>query len=206
MKREILKRYSDEHKLSLLIRHADKDEIPKGSFGNDVLLNKKGKQNAQSFGNKLSERKINSILTSPIGRCVQTAEFIKKGCGSSSIEIIETEKLGNPGLHIIDKKEVGVFFHKHERPRDAIDEMYGKFIQGKKVPGIPSANELNHRVTTFIEENTTQTGITIFITHDMLIAFCRYSLDKTNHTKDWGMNFLSGLIFKNGIYEGIYEG
>jgi hypothetical protein len=31
--------------------------IPEGSFGNEVLLNEKGKQNAKCFGESLSERK-----------------------------------------------------------------------------------------------------------------------------------------------------
>ena len=39
-------------KISLLLRHADRDDIPQGSFGNEVLLNEKGKQNARSFGEK----------------------------------------------------------------------------------------------------------------------------------------------------------
>ena len=80
----------ENEKISLLLRHADRDDIPQGSFGNEILLNEKGKQNAQRFGEILSERKINRIFTSPVGRCVQTAEYITKGYGNS-IEIIETK-------------------------------------------------------------------------------------------------------------------
>ncbi len=96
-------------KISLLIRHSDRDDIPQGSFGNEILLNEKGRQNAQSFGENLSGRKINRIFTSPVGRCIQTAEFITKGYGSS-VEIIETTALGAPGLHITDEKIAGDFF------------------------------------------------------------------------------------------------
>jgi phosphohistidine phosphatase SixA len=99
----------ENEKISLLLRHADRDDIPQGSFGNEILLNEKGKQNAQSFGEILSERKINRIFTSPVGRCVQTAEYITKGYGNS-IEIIETTSLGAPGLHISDEKIAGNFF------------------------------------------------------------------------------------------------
>ena len=66
-------------KIALLLRHADREDIPQGSFGNEILLNEKGKQNAQSFGEKLAEIKVNRIFTSPVGRCVQTAEYITKG-------------------------------------------------------------------------------------------------------------------------------
>ena len=178
-------------KISLLLRHADRDDIPKGSFGNEILLNEKGKQNAQSFGVKLAERKINRIYTSPIGRCVQTAEFITKGYGSL-IEIIETTSLGAPGLHISDEKIAGEFFLQH-----GFDDMYKRFMQGEKIPGIPNINELNNRITNFINENSTENGTTIFITHDMLIAFYHFSINKKVYTKDNWIQYLTGLTFRN---------
>ncbi|GHU68639.1 hypothetical protein FACS189413_06020 [Bacteroidia bacterium] len=64
------------------------------------MLNEAGKANALKFGEALSDLKINKIMTSPIGRCVQTAKFIAKGYGQA-IDIIETKALGAPGLHIM---------------------------------------------------------------------------------------------------------
>lgn len=183
-------------KISLLLRHADRDEIPQGSFGNEILLNEKGKQNAQSLGAKLSDSKINRIFTSPVERCVQTAELLTKGYGKT-IEILETTALGAPGLHIKDEKIAGQFYLQY-----GFDEMYKQFTQGKEIPGIPNLNELNNRVTKFITENTTTNGTTIFITHDMLIAFYHFSVNKKVYTKENWINYLTGLTFINGeIYE-----
>ncbi|MDD3804346.1 MAG: phosphoglycerate mutase family protein [bacterium] len=179
-------------KISLLLRHADRDDIPQGSFGKEILLNEKGKQNAQSFGEQLAERKINRIFTSPVGRCVQTAEYVTKGYGRS-IEIIETTALGAPGLHIKDDKIAGEFYLQH-----GFDEMYKRFMAGKEIPGIPNIKELNIRVTKFINENSTQNGTTIFITHDMLIAFYHFSINKKVYTKDNWINYMTGLTFING--------
>lgn len=184
-----------KEKISLLLRHADRDDIPKGSFGNEILLNEKGKQNAQTFGMSLSERKINRIFTSPVGRCVQTAEFIVKGYGNS-IDIIETTALGAPGLHITDEKIAGEFYLQY-----GFDEMYRQFMQGEKIPGILNSNELKYRITTFIKENSNDNGTTIFITHDILIAFYHYSINKKVYTKDNWINFLTGLTLKDGTYE-----
>jgi len=178
-------------KISLLLRHADRDDIPQGSFGNQILLNEKGKQNARSFGEKLAKRKINRIFTSPIGRCVQTAEFMTKGYGRS-IEIIETTALGAPGLHIKDEIIAGEFLLQH-----GFDETYKRFMQNENIPGIPNINELNNRITSFINENSTENGTTIFITHDMLIAFFHYSLNRKVYTKDNWINYLTGLTFRN---------
>jgi broad specificity phosphatase PhoE len=178
-------------KISLLLRHADREDIPQGSFGNEILLNEKGKENAKRFGESFFKRKINRIFTSPIGRCVQTAEYITKGYGSS-IEIIETTSLGAPGLHISDEKLAGDFFLQY-----GFDEMYKRFTQGESIPGIPNINELNIRMKNFINENSTTNGTTIFITHDMLIAFYHFSITKKVYTKDNWINYLTGLTFRN---------
>ena len=195
MKQEILNHYSDEHRLSLLIRHGDRDAIPEGSFGNEVLLNEKGKQNAKSFGESLSERKLNKIFTSPVGRCIQTAEFITKGYGNP-VEIIETTALGAPGLHIADEKIAGEYYLKHGGLK-----MYDHFIQGVEIPGVPKIEELRNSLTNFISENTNDNGLTLFISHDMLIAFYHYSINKTIYTKENWVKYLSGLTLKNGRYE-----
>ena len=182
-------------KISLLLRHADRDDIPQGSFGNEILLNEKGKQNAQIFGEKFAQRKINRIFTSPVGRCIQTAEYMTKGYGRS-IEIIETTALGAPGLHIKDEKIAGDFFLQH-----GFDEMYNRFMQGKEIPGVCSIEEMKSSMTKFITDNTENKGITLFISHDMIIAMYHYCLNKTVYTKENWINFLTGITFKNGIYE-----
>jgi len=195
MKKEIFKHYNEANKLSLLIRHGDRDSIPNGSFGNEVLLNEKGKQNSIEFGKGLIDLKVNKILTSPVSRCIQTAEHIVKGYGKN-IDIIETTALGAPGLHINDEKIAGEFFLKY-----GFDEMYRRFLNGESIPGIPSANEINQSINNFIDTNTDSNGITIFVSHDMLIAFYHYSIDKTIYTKENWVNYLSGLILKNGKHE-----
>jgi broad specificity phosphatase PhoE len=183
-------------KISLLLRHADRDDIPQGSFGNEVLLNEKGKQNAQRFGEQLIEKKINRIFTSPVGRCVQTAEFITKGYGSS-IEIIETTALGAPGLHIKDEKIAGEFYLQY-----GFDKMYKRFMKDEEIPGMANIDELNYRITNFIKENSSENGTTVFITHDMLIAFYHFSINKKVYSKDNWINYMTGLTFINGqIYE-----
>ena len=184
-----------QDKISLLLRHSDREDIPKGSFGNEILLNEKGIQNAIRFGESLAEQKINRIFTSPVERCVQTAEYITKGYGSS-LEIIETVALGAPGLHISDEKIAGEFFLEY-----GFDEMYHRFMQGKEIPGIPSANELYHRITNFLRENTTQKGKTLFITHDMLIVFYHFSINRKVYTKDNWVNYMTGLTFTNGTID-----
>ncbi|WP_298393689.1 histidine phosphatase family protein [Flavobacterium sp.] len=183
------------NKTALLIRHGDRDAIPAGSFGNEVLLNEKGKQNAQSFGEKLKTSKITKIYTSPVERCVQTAEYIAKGYGKA-VNIIQTTALGAPGLHINDEKTAGAFYLQQ-----GFDVMYESFINGVMVPGVATPERLNQDLTDFINNNSEEKETTIFITHDMLIAFYHFSINKTVYTKENWVNYLSGITFNNGINE-----
>ena len=195
MIKETIKRYSKNDRISLLIRHGDREKIPEGSFGNEVLLNEKGKHNAISFGKDLMQFKLNKILTSPIERCVQTAEHIMMGYGNR-IEIIETTALGAPGLHINDEKAAGKFMIEY-----GVNEMYKRFIQGMEIPGVPTISRLNNLITSYIVDKTSENGITVFVTHDLLIAFYHYSINKTVYTKDNWVKYLMGLTLTNGKHE-----
>ena len=92
---EEIKKHPTHSKLALLLRHGDREQIPQGEFGNEILLNVKGKQKSLAFGEALREFPIKRILTSPIPRCVQTAELISEGFGGG-LEIISTKCLGDP--------------------------------------------------------------------------------------------------------------
>ncbi len=195
MIQEIKKAYIENNKLSLLIRHGDRDKILKGTFGDNVLLNDIGINNSIEFGKSLSQMKINRILTSPIGRCVQTAEYIKTGY-NRDVEIVETLALGAPGLHISDAKLAGEYYLKF-----GIDKIYKMFLEGVKIPGVPTDNEFNRLMSDFLITNTYDNGITIFVTHDILIALYHYCISKTIYTKENWVKYLSGIILKDGKYE-----
>lgn len=185
-----LKKYNQNAKIALIIRHADRELIPDGEIGNDILINEKGVKNSIELGKLLKQYKINKIFTSPIDRCVQTSEFITNGYGKN-IQIIKSNSLGDPGLHVSDEKEAGDFYLKY-----GFDEMYKRYKQNKKIPGVPKPAELKELMTDFIKTNTQQKGITIFVTHDSVIAFYDFALNDNIYTKDNWINYLSGMILE----------
>ncbi len=63
---ENLLSYKNPNGLAIIIRHADRDKIPTGTFGNDVLLNEKGISNSLLLGEKLSNLPLAKIYTSPV--------------------------------------------------------------------------------------------------------------------------------------------
>lgn len=80
-------------------------------------------------------------------------------------------------------------------------ETYNQFVQEKDIPGLTEMKEFNVLMSNFLRENTRETGLTIFVTHDMLIAFLHYSINKTIYNKGNWVKYLSGLLLKNGKYE-----
>jgi hypothetical protein len=195
MIQEINNNYSNDSKISLLIRHGDREKIPNGSFGNEVLLNEKGKVNSIKFGESIALLSVNKILTSPIARCVQTAEHIAKGYGSK-IEIIQTTALGAPGLHIVDEDIAGKYFLKH-----GFIKILDNFIKGIPSPGLRNKIDYNKVMSDFINEQTDNKGLTIYVTHDSLIALYHYCYNKTIYTTNNWVQYLGGLIINKNSNE-----
>lgn len=187
---ENLLSYKNPNGLAMIIRHADRDKIPAGSFGNDILLNNKGISNSLMLGEKLSKFPIAKIYTSPVRRCVQTAEFITKG-KNTPVEIIETSKLGDPGLHITDDNLAGTHFLQV-----GFHEIYRLFMNGKPVPGIAEPHKFKTEMDEFIKTHTHQNGITIFITHDSLVAMYDFCLSGRKYTPENWVEYLSGIIIQ----------
>ena len=77
-------------------------------------------------------------------------------------------------------------------------EMYKHFTQGKEIPGVCKVEEMNVSMTSFLIEKTQDNGVTLFISHDMIIAMYHYCLNKTIYTKENWINYLSGITLKNG--------
>jgi len=186
-------------KVSLLIRHSDRHDIAPNTSGNDALLTEQGKRNALEFGKKLSDYKINTIITTHIQRCIQTAEYIAEGYGKPlGIEPSKTFA----GLHINDWETA----KKYLKKPNGYEDWYRNVINDKSFPGICEASEYSEIMTGFITSQTKEKGLTIFISHDFVIAYYHYALNKTTYTmfSDW-VNYLSGLILIDGQYIGPFK-
>ena len=109
--RDSLALASDDRPWSLLIRHATRPDIPLGSFGNELAITKEGRREATGMGQVLSDR-LRRFETSPVLRCVQTAEAICLGAGVPGPPAT-TRVLGDPGVWIADGDAVGDAFVEH---------------------------------------------------------------------------------------------
>lgn len=178
-------------RIAVLLRHGERGEIPTGSFGTEVLLSLNGIKEAISFGKKIADLKIAHIFCSPIGRCVQTAKFIKEGLTEKQqdIQITQEAQLGTPGFHIANADIAGKAYLDY-----GCSGVFEHFSQGEEIPGIASVESLKTNAMQWINNKTTQNGITLFVTHDALIAHFAYANKIHNYSKENWIQFLDGII------------
>ncbi|MBR3070611.1 histidine phosphatase family protein [Fibrobacter sp.] len=181
----------DFKRIAVLLRHSERGEIPAGSFGTEVMLSENGIKEAISFGEKIADLKITHIFCSPIDRCVQTAQFIKEGLTGKqqNIQITQETQLGTPGFHIANADIAGKAYLDY-----GCSGVFEHFSQGEKIPGIASVESLKTDAMQWIKDKTSQNGITLFVTHDALIAHFAYANKIHTYTKENWIQFLDGII------------
>lgn len=63
---------------AVVMRHAERGKFARGHHGNDILLTPQGERDAFEMG-ALMEGRVSRLLHSPVPRCLQTAENLRKG-------------------------------------------------------------------------------------------------------------------------------
>ena len=83
---------SSDERVFLLVRHGERNHITPNDpdFGAHVGLTERGREQALSLGKCIPAEGDICFYSSPVGRCVETAEFIGKGRG---VENPHIEKL-----------------------------------------------------------------------------------------------------------------
>lgn len=85
----------------MILRHAERPAIPDGEGGAELALTEAGRRAAYALGQGLGERP-SAIRTSPVRRCVETAEEIARGADFDVAAITYSSVLGDPGVFVED--------------------------------------------------------------------------------------------------------
>ena len=151
---------------ALVIRHAEREDIPPGTFGNDVPLTERGWQAAYRLGKGLSHQPAGIVRTSPLPRCVQTAQAIISGSGWTADAIPDT-LLGDPGPFVVDAELAGRLILDI-----GIPAVVAQQLSATDPPdGIRSASEGVRLVLDSVADALrTQHGTSVFVTHDAVLA------------------------------------
>lgn len=151
--------------VAVLLRHAERPEIPAGSPGTEIGLTEAGEAAARQLGIALGERR-RSITTSPVGRCRTTAELLCEGA-QQPLELAEDPLLGAPGAFVADQDiawqswqrlgNEGVIAHLMASSEP---------LPGMHPPGL-AARKLLELLSTALGH---EPGVHLFVTHDAVLA------------------------------------
>ena len=107
---EQLSRIPAQADVAVISRHAEREDIPPGTFGVDVPLTACGVSSAERFGAILSATRPQIRATaSPVPRCESTAKAILRGGGWPE-EVALDWRLGGPGPFVVDEEISGALF------------------------------------------------------------------------------------------------
>ena len=175
---------------SLVIRHAEREEIQAGTFGHDVSLTAKGTRTSEELGAALSEKRALSVMSSPVPRCVQTAQAMLRGAGSSA-EVATDRRLGGPGAFVIDAEVAGPLFLELPIPEIARRQLHDE----APLPGMRPASE---GVEILLELATSPLGnngqVHILVTHDIILAVLLASIFRLSLEETGWPGYLEGLL------------
>jgi len=178
----------------MFLRHAERD------FSEDPLedikkqINGNGKKQAISLGKELLKRqsKICFIKSSPIERCVETANAILEGA-RSNVKVLTSRILGDPGPFVSDDKIAFQTFLEL-----GIEEIVRRQHENKPIPGFHDTKKgLKTLLEEFVKDMEKLDGVGLYISHDAIIAAFLGYLTGTAIDMDNWIGFLDGvLIYK----------
>ncbi|MED5513958.1 MAG: histidine phosphatase family protein [Pseudomonadota bacterium] len=177
----------------LIVRHAARPDISPNTVGNDVMLTDEGIEQSKLFASLISGQVL-SIRTSPIGRCVQTAELIAQATHFKPNDIQQCRLLGDPGFIIKDGDLA--WQHWLKKGHEAVNL---HLLSGTESwDGFYDLDNSAARIFSDIKAllNNSADGVHIWVTHDTILATLAARIgDKRLTLQDWP-NFLGYLEIK----------
>lgn len=143
----------------LLIRHAEKLMSPEQG------LTPQGFQDAIQYGELLNKKRytFDEIVTSPIERCVQTAECIAKSL-SCNVSIRKSQLLGDPGVFITDDQLAGSVFETF-----SVHEVINKMLNKETLAGFANIEDGSLLLSNEIKSNIRLKKSILYVSHDAVI-------------------------------------
>ena len=185
-----IERIHSEYPVALLLRHAIREEFAAGDMGNNIPITEDGKNLAFELGRFLGER-LRALHSSPLLRCVQTAEALREGAGVDA-DISVNRLLGDPGVFVVNAAlawsnwealgNEGVMRH-------LAAEDYA--LPGMADPDV-AAQELVRYMLSVMDGVP---GVHVFVTHDTILGPVVARFFSQNHEVCKGPLFLEGALF-----------
>ena len=166
--------------VALLTRHSIREEAENRFATYDVPLTPEGVALAQAWGGLLT-RPLAALYSSPVGRCVATAEAMARGAGAT-LAIHNHGSLVEPGSYVQDVAQVGGLFLKLG-PLGFANKHLRNEVRGVLSPEAGARQLLEHLQASRGEPGS----LSVHVTHDTILAAFIYFLrgQQTLEQADW---------------------
>jgi broad specificity phosphatase PhoE len=189
--------------VKLVVRHAERPLFKTAKAPNDVSITIGGKSEAERLGRLLGHHGliINRCASSPVHRCVQTAELIAHG-NQFRGKVDTSPCLGGSELFNDDEEALMATFDTL-----TIEEIIDMQLEGEKVPGMRAMEEalrifLGHVLSEKDKD------FEVFVSHDLFVCQAVHYLTGTKFRPERCTRFLEGFFigFRDGRARVLWEG
>ena len=194
---------------ALVVRHAEREPIPAGTFGFDVALTADGVAAAERLGADLAAFRTMTVVSSPVLRCVETVEAMLRGAGLPDATVTTDTRLGSPGAFIVDPEASGPLFLEIPIPEIARRQLE----DGTPLPGMRPTSEGVDILLDMTTGNLGESGqLNVYVTHDVILAVLAASLLRLPPDAIGWPGYLEGLLlWRNGgrlhcCWRGLLQG
>lgn len=189
--------------VALFTRHSIREQAQQGFAGYDVPLTPEGVALAESWGARLT-RPLHVALSSPVGRCMDTAKAMLAGAERREIAVLPHAQLVEPGCFVQDIRTVGPVFLELG-PVAFANLHFRQSLAGIRPPG-----EGTRRLLDFMRAQLGAPGsLSLFVTHDTILAACIYTLLGTEYIgeSDWPWMMEGAFLWfdEDGVH-GVWRG
>jgi hypothetical protein len=189
--------------VKLVVRHAERPLFKSAKAPNDVSITDGGKSEAERLGRLLGKHGLlmNGCASSPVRRCIQTAEHIAVGNGfSKKIDI--SLCLGGSDLFNDDEEALMATFDSN-----TIEEIIAMQLGGEKVPGMKVMEEA---LRIFLGQVLSDQGpgFEVFVSHDLFVCQAVHYLTGSEFLPERCTGFLEGffIAFRDGLAWVLWDG
>ena len=192
-------------KVYLLLRHAERNHItPQDKdFGAHVGLTDRGRSQAVLLGKMIPAIGDAVYFSSPVGRCIETAECIAEGrklAGYGNIAIPGITSVAADNVNVSPLDALGDFFVRdvpayEQTLREGFYEGICKWLDAGVHDAFCPLHERAEQMREMMFEKA-NSRYNIFVTHDAWVVPCLSHFCNMKFTPKCWMNFLTGLAFE----------
>lgn len=190
-----IERIPAEYPLALLLRHSIREEFAAGDLGNNIPITVDGKNLAFELGRYLGKR-LRTLHSSPLLRCIQTAEALREGAGVDA-DIPGNRLLGDPGVFVVN---AALAWGNWEALGNE-GVMRHLATEDYALPGMADPEKASQKLVRYMLSSMSGVpGIHIFVTHDVILAPTVARFLRQRYEVSEGPAFLEGALFWEGQF------